>query len=557
MTKRGAAVLRAVTLLFAGTAAWGQSGNPGAVNFLEYAQSNFDPFTANPTAAQEQWMRNNFAAMVVWSPYFDNKTSWYPNAYVYQDLYAIYVGSALQYDHPEWILKDQYGNWLYIPFACYNGACSQWAGDVSNPAFRAYWISEAQTQLAQGNYPGLFVDDVNMNFNVSDGYANLVAPIDSNTGQPMTYTAWRSYIATFTQEIRAALPNTKIIHNAIWYAGPSPTYSQDPYIQAELQSANTINLERGIASDGGLTGGTGFWSVYNFFSYVDMVHGLGNGVNYEEYTLDSTGLQYGLAGYFLVSNGNDFISDQTSTPDNWYNGYQVNLGSPLGARTYNNGIFERLFSNGMVVLAEPGLGTTTVQLPEPLQNLSGQTVTSVTLSGSEGAVFTGNPVPPANTPNLTQALSPITSVSRSLTTIAPSYTVNGYGPVQINLNTGGGPLSIDGVPYTTGLGVNAYAEEHWALNGNCTSLSATVGVDSTVPSWLTAVNVNFQIWADGLLLWQSGFMHGWSPAQSFNVNLTGYQTLALVTTNGIWMAPSWTTYNDSGDWVNPILTCNN
>lgn len=555
MTKRGAALLRTVTVLFAGSVAWGQSGNPGQANFLEYAQSSFDTFLNSPTSAMQQWFRSNIAAMVVWSPYFDSRTAWYPNAYAYQDLYAVYKGSWLQYNHPEWILKDQYGNWLYIPFACSGGTCPEYAADVANPAYRSWWISQAQSTIARGNYPGLFIDDVNMQFNVSDGNSNLVAPIDSNTGQPMTYTAWRSYIASFMQQVRSALPNTKLMENVIWFAGPSPAYDSDPYIQAQLATADTLNLERGVASDAGLTGGTGFWSVYSFLNYVDRLHAMGKNIDFEQYQLDATSLQYGLASYFLISTGKDFVSDQTSNPNNWWSGYDVNLGTPLGPRTYNNGIFQRNFSNGIVLLAEPGLGTRTIQLPAYFQNRSGASVNSVTLSSRQGAILIGSATTTPTAPTPSTPPSTVSGVTRYLSDIPPNYSVNGYGPVQIDKSTGGTPLSIDGVTYAHGLGVNAYSEQHWALWGNCTSFAATVGVDSVVPSSLA--HIDFQVWADGRLLYDSGYMHGWSPAGTVNVNLTGYQTLGLVVTNGIWMAPSWTTYNDNGDWANPIIVCNN
>lgn len=554
MTKRRTALLGTVATLFAGSALWAQSGNPGSVNFLEYAQSSFDAYTEAPTTSQQQWMRQELSRMVVWSPYFDTRTSWFPNANFYQDLYAIYPGTAVQYTNPEWILKDGYGNWLYIPFACSGGTCSQYAADIGNPAFRAWWISQAQDAFNRGNYAGMFVDDVNMNFNVSDGNGNLVAPIDSNTGQTMTYTAWRSYVATFTQQIRAAFPSKSIIHNSIWYAGPAGVLDADPYIQSEIAAANTINMERGIASDGGLTGGTGPWSVYALFAFVDRVHAsaAGKGVNFGEYTVTPVQQMYGLAGYFLLSNGNDYVSDLTVTPDNWFNGYDVTLGTPLGARTYNNGVFQRNFTGGIVLLGEPGLATQTIQLGGSFQVLNGGTVTSVTLSGSQGIILLGNT---NGTVSGTPPPPPPTGVTRYLSDITPNYSVNGYGAVQINKSTGGTPLSIDGVKYAHGLGVNAYSEQHWALWKNCTSFTATVGVDSVVPS--TLGHIDFQVWGDSTLLYDSGYMHGWSPAGSVKVNLVGYQTLSLVVTNGTYMAPAWTTYNDNGDWGNPVVVCNN
>lgn len=389
MTKLGRKAPSLLVFLFGTLVSWAQPGTEGHVNFLEYANSSFDAYTQNPSISAQQWFQSHFFEMVAWSPYFDAKTSWFPNTLVYTDLYGILQGSWVQYAHPEWILKDQYGNWLYIPYWCNNGTCPEYAADVANPAFRAWWIQQAQATIAAGNYRGIFLDDTNMAFRVSDGSYNQVAPIDSNTGQPMTYDAWRYYIAQFTSQIRAALPYANILENVIWYAGPAPTYDQDPYIQQQLKSATQVNLERGVASDPGLTGGTGFWSVYSFFSYVDRVHALGKGVNFEQYQLDSAGQEYGLASYFMISNGTDSLGDARTNPTNWFSGYSVDLGPALGPRTYNNGVYQRNFTRGIVLMGEPGLSPQTITLPGSFQRLSGSWVNSVSLSGSQGIILQG------------------------------------------------------------------------------------------------------------------------------------------------------------------------
>jgi hypothetical protein len=50
-------------------------------------------------------------------------------------------------------------------------------------------------------------------------------------------------------------------------------------------------------------------------------------------------------------------------------------------------------------------------------------------------------------------------------------------------------------------------------------------------------------------------MSGGTTARKVNVNVSGRSSLSVVATNGIYLAPSWTVYNDHADWVNPILTC--
>ena len=213
----GAIALIAVLLCGSGLTTTAAADSAGTVHFVRSADSAFDRFTSSPSPSEQAWLQAHMWRMTVWSPYFDSRTSWYPNGWVYDDAYAIYTGEPLASQHPEWILRDAQGNKLYIPWGCSGGSCPQYAADISNPAFRRYWIEDLMARAARG-YRGVFIDDVNMNRQVANGQEELVAPIDSNTNQPMSDAAWRQYMAQFMRELRAALPNAEIVHNVIWFA---------------------------------------------------------------------------------------------------------------------------------------------------------------------------------------------------------------------------------------------------------------------------------------------------------------------------------------------------
>ena len=55
---------------------------------------------------------------------------------------------------------------------------------------------------------------------------------------------------------------------------------------------------------------------------------------------------YGLAGYFLISDGRDAMGNyQAGTPDDWWAGYDTDLGEALGARyDLANGVIRRDFT---------------------------------------------------------------------------------------------------------------------------------------------------------------------------------------------------------------------
>src|SRR5215471_9242625 len=93
-----------------------QTPSPGHASFVPNANSSWDHYFNAPSSSLQQFMLGHFPNMLVYSPFFNSQTYWYPNAYLYVDLYGIQIGSEETVFHPEWILKDQKGNWLYIPF---------------------------------------------------------------------------------------------------------------------------------------------------------------------------------------------------------------------------------------------------------------------------------------------------------------------------------------------------------------------------------------------------------------------------------------------------------
>jgi hypothetical protein len=394
------ALLAALALFIAAStipAASASAADAGAVQFVKRTGPEFDQYMNNPTASFSSWMRAKFWRSEVFTPYFDNKTSWYNNGWVYEDSYSIYPSSPNVTAHPDWILKDGGGNKLYIPWGCSNGTCPQYAADIGNPAYRAWWISQVKAAVAHG-YKGVWVDDVNMDMQVGNGQGANTAPLDPRTGTTMTTTAWRSYMATFMEELRAAVPNAEILHNSVWYAvwGPRDT---DPYVQRQIRAADYINIERGV-NDDGLTGGTGEWSLNALLGYVDRVHAAGKGVIFDGFDAGTQGREYNLAAYYLMSTGNDGVGLGDETPDNWWSMYDVDLGNACGNRAVYQGVDRRDFAGGIVLLNEPGAPTRTVTLPQAMTDSSGARVTQVTLSAHGGAVLRGTTscTPAATTP---------------------------------------------------------------------------------------------------------------------------------------------------------------
>ncbi|HJQ84997.1 MAG TPA: putative glycoside hydrolase [Candidatus Binatia bacterium] len=356
--------------------------SPGNVRFTKFADSSFDSYTQNPSQATKDWMRAHYWRLVTYTPYFDSRLSWWPDAWVYKDLYAIYVDSSLASAHPEWILRDASGAKLYIPWGCSGGTCPQYAADIGNPDFRAYWLQEAATALTKG-YRGLWVDDVNMLIErVSNGSGQPVVPRDPRTNAPMTQADWRRYMAEFTEAIRARFPGKEIAHNALWFVGFS-----DPSVQRQLLSADFLSLERGV-NDSGIVRGTGPYGFETLLALVEWMHQHGRAVFFQPSATTDQGREYGLAAYFLVNPSTDTIGNSAGgTPGDWWAGYDVSLGAATGSRYVWNGVFRRDFERGIVLVNQPGSTQVTLQLGASYLDVLGRERTSVTLAGAQGAVL--------------------------------------------------------------------------------------------------------------------------------------------------------------------------
>ena len=364
------------------------SGSAGRVQYMApKASGSMVGFIDNASSTQQAWMRSHWPRAVVVGGYWDSKLSWFPNAWVYEDAYAIYNGSSLASQHPEWILKDSSGRKLYIPFGCSGGSCPQYAADIGSSGWRTYYINLCKSLIAKG-YKGIFADDVNMDMNVGNGSGQQVAPIDPRTGSSMTDSAWKKYFADFMEQLRAAIPSAEIVHNAVWFSGGGSHDGSQPEVARQIRAANYYNLERGFL-DGGLTGGTGVWSVYAFLRFIDAVHSAGRHVVLQSYASDTTSAEYNLAGYFLINDGKDYVSSTLgSLQSNWWRGYDTDLGDAKGGRYMWNGVWRRDFTRGFVLLNEPGSSTKSLSLGGSYKNTAGNTVTSVSLGSSRGAVLT-------------------------------------------------------------------------------------------------------------------------------------------------------------------------
>lgn len=130
--------------------------------------------------------------------------------------------------------------------------------------------------------------------------------------------------------------------------------------------------------------------------------------------------------------------------------------------------------------------------------------------------------------------------------------INAWGPIERDLSNGeqaegdGGPLTIDNVIFSKGLGTHAPSDIAFALGGNCSTFTAQIGVDDEMRS---AGSVVFEVWGDGTRRYQSPLLTGASAATPVEVTVSGVQELRLV------VSDNGGNGSDHADWGDAKLTC--
>ncbi|MGP3982518.1 NPCBM/NEW2 domain-containing protein [Streptomyces sp. KR80] len=131
--------------------------------------------------------------------------------------------------------------------------------------------------------------------------------------------------------------------------------------------------------------------------------------------------------------------------------------------------------------------------------------------------------------------------------------VNSWGPVERDRSNGeqsaadGGPITIGGVRYQTGLGVHASSSVRIYLGTACSAFSAQVGVDDETDG---RGSVMFRVLGDGRELAVTPVLRGGAVAVPVRADVTGVRMLDLQVTDG-----GDGNNSDHADWASATITC--
>ncbi|MHC5112102.1 MAG: NPCBM/NEW2 domain-containing protein [Planctomycetota bacterium] len=124
-----------------------------------------------------------------------------------------------------------------------------------------------------------------------------------------------------------------------------------------------------------------------------------------------------------------------------------------------------------------------------------------------------------------------------------------WGSLARDRSVDGNPLQVGGARFEKGLGTHAASRLDFAIFGAYQRFEAEVGIDDEIQS-TEPVEVEFQVWGDGEMLWSSGMVKSGQPARPVSVDITGRQILGLRVEPG----KDGIDY-DHADWLNArVLT---
>ncbi len=121
---------------------------------------------------------------------------------------------------------------------------------------------------------------------------------------------------------------------------------------------------------------------------------------------------------------------------------------------------------------------------------------------------------------------------------------NGQGPVRVNSDSTGAPISLGGLTYPQGLGVYANSNVVVNLGGQYSVFQSEIGV----PASFGSSSVIFQVYGDGTLLYQSSAITSASGAVPISVPVSGVQQLSLQV-----IGSTSSTTGDSAVWADARL----
>jgi hypothetical protein len=254
------------------------------------------------------------------------------------------------------------------------------------PTVTSEYVAAVERDRNAG-YAGTFMDDINFQG------ANKPAP----DVQPEA--AYRTELANLVEAVRSALgPPAPIEINAQYHDIWPLMKAKEPEVERALDHVNLVTKEFGVGVNSGIDTASDY---KEFTEYVAALHEKGLHIVMSGDDKSVPGEEYNLATYFLVNDGGDYINQPEESPENWWPGNDINLGSATSpAERAQGGLWKREFTGGVVYTVEPEGETQTVNAPAGRRwlDVENKELTEIRIAPRSGAVLRYAPPPPPPLP---------------------------------------------------------------------------------------------------------------------------------------------------------------
>lgn len=150
------------------------------------------------------------------------------------------------------------------------------------------------------------------------------------------------------------------------------------------------------------------------------------------------------------------------------------------------------------------------------------------------------------------ACSGVTYMSNS----QPCSSSNGWGPIEMDKSNGdnnpgdGTTITLKGVTYAKGIGVNSNSEIRYNLNNNFGRLIANIGIDDEVSTSNIGATVIFKVYKDNVLAYTSSILNKNSATVKINIDVANTNEVKLVVDDS-----GDNNFADHADWAGLRLHC--
>ncbi len=321
------------------------------------------------------------------TPYVSSMKAANPNLIIVAYMNGAFDQSGAGNKYPSaWYARDSKGNRVQsVQFR-------NWLMDPTNPQWGGTIAKQCSALITKSKYDGCFLDTLGLG-PLLPGYVTGL-PVDPRTHKVFSNSAWINAQAANVTAVMKANPQASIVPNGLasgpkYFGGPT-----EPLVAASHLAMSEIWLRVSTNSVNSWPSTTEWKQDVDELANAEA-HGWGVLTVTKLWTNASAAQQdawhrFTVASFLLGAGGHcaySFTAAKTTAGFTATSSYDTTaVGTPSGPYTVRNGVYQRTFSNGVVVV-NPGNQSVTLTFRAAYRSLSGSTVASETLAPHSGDVL--------------------------------------------------------------------------------------------------------------------------------------------------------------------------